>query len=70
MAAKNKIEVLGARVHNLKNIDVDVPLNKTIGSKTRKPRLVLEPPISPFATWIPILQDCEAVKPEPAIFSR
>ena len=25
MAAKNKIEVLGARVHNLKNIDVEIP---------------------------------------------
>ena len=46
------------------NSPLDVPLNKTIGSKTRKPRLVLEPPISPFATWIPILQECEAAKPE------
>ena len=46
---------------------LDVPLNKTIESKTT---LVLEPPISPFATWIPIFQECEAAKPEPAILSR
>ena len=26
-----KIKIRGARVHNLKNIDVDVPLNKIIG---------------------------------------
>ena len=27
----DKIKIRGAKVHNLKNIDVDIPLNKIVG---------------------------------------
>ena len=54
----------------IRNSPLDVPLNKTIRSKTRKTRLLLESPISPFATWIPVLQECEAAKSEPVILFR
>lgn len=27
----DKIKIRGARVHNLKNVDVDIPLNKIVG---------------------------------------
>ena len=27
----SRIEVRGARVHNLRNVDVDIPLNKIVG---------------------------------------
>lgn len=30
-AAPKKIEIRGARVHNLKNVDVDIPLNEIVG---------------------------------------
>ena len=40
------IRVRGARVHNLKNIDVDVPLHKIVGIAGVSPR-------APAAIWRP-----------------
>ncbi|KAI4582544.1 hypothetical protein MJG53_009095 [Ovis ammon polii x Ovis aries] len=54
----------------IRNSPLDVPLNQTIRSKTKKTRPLLESPISPFATWIPVLQECEAAKSEPVILFR
>ena len=54
----------------IRNSPLDVPLNKTIRSKTRKPRLLLESPISTFPTWIAVLQESESAKSEPVILFR
>ena len=40
-----------------RNSPPGVPLNQTMRSKSRKPRRVSGPPISPFAIWISILQE-------------
>lgn len=55
----NAIQIRGARVHNLKNIDVDVPLNKIVGiagvSGSGKSSLALggSTPRVRDATWMP-----------------
>ena len=45
------------RAGSSRNSLPEVPLNQTMRSKSRKPRRVSGPPISPFATWISILQE-------------
>ena len=53
------IRVRGARVHNLKNIDVDVPLHKIVGiagvsgSGKSSLRWVSSTPRAPAAIWRP-----------------
>lgn len=63
MAEPKQIRIRGARVHNLKNVDVDVPLNGIVGiagvSDSGKTTLVLE-------SLVPALEALTAKKPLPA----
>lgn len=45
------------RAGSSRNSPPGVPLNQTMRSKSRKPRRVSGPPLSPFAIWISILQE-------------
>ena len=36
----SRIEVRGARVHNLRNVDVDITLNKIVGGRLRVRQIV------------------------------
>ncbi len=57
----DKIQVRGARVHNLKNIDVEVPLNQIVGiagvsgSGKSSLRWVSCMPRAPGGIWRPCL---------------
>ena len=54
------IKVRGARVHNLKNIDVDIPLNKIVGiagvSGSGKSSLAQRDPDGIWRLFQPILE--------------